>query len=143
MMKEYERYKKGELKAGMEVYIPFYFTYGWQMDYSHPSWKRYVVKTVSPKGNTVTLEDGGKYNADRCTDYYDDLFKYDDEMANDAKMKKMFKRFVDARMGLYKYLTDYRSLNDAAGADCESLRKAVTALEAAREIFGHKEKGAE
>lgn len=142
-MREHEQYKKGELKAGMEVYVPFYFTYGWQRDYSHPSWKRYVVKTVSPKGNTVTLEDGRKYNAGHCTGYYDDLFKYDDEMANDAKMKKLFKRFVDARMELYKYLGDYRILDDAAGADCESLKKAVTALETAREIFGHKEKDAE
>lgn len=143
MMKKYERYKKGELKAGMEVYVPRYFPYGWSRAYSHPSWERRVVKTVSPKGNTVTLEDGQKYNAGHYTGKYDNLFKYDDEMENDAKMKKLFKRFVDARMGLCKYLTDYRSLNDAAGADYESLKKAVTALEAAREIFEHKKRDAE
>ena len=131
-----ECYKKGELKAGMEVYVPRYFPYGWNRVYPHPSWKRCVVKTVSPKGNTVTLEDGVKYNANRYTGKYDNLFKYDDEMTNDAKMKEMFKRFVDARMGLYKYLTGYQSLNDAAAAaDRESLEKAVAVLEAAREIF--------
>lgn len=138
-----ECYKKGELKVGMEVYIPLYFPYGWSRNYSHPSWKHGVVKAVSPMGNVVTLESGRKYHVNRYTDKYDNLFKYDDEMANDAKMEKMFKRFVDARMGLYKYLTDYRSLNDAAVADRESLERAVTALEAAREIFEHKEKDAE
>lgn len=142
-MKEYEQYNKGELKAGMEVYVPLYFTYGWHRDYSHPSWARGVVKAVSPMGNVVTLESGMKYNVNRVTDKYDGLFKYDDEMAKDAKMKKMFKRFVDARMWLYKYLADCRSLNDAAGADYESLKKAVVALESAREIFEHKEKDAE
>ena len=142
-MMKHEQYKKGELKAGMEVYIPHHFPYGWSRNYSHPSWERCVVKTVSPKGNTVTLEDGRKYNVGHYTDNYNDLFKYDDEMANDAKMEMLFKRFVDARMGLYKYLTDYRSLNDAADADYESLKKAVKALEAAREIFEHKGKGTE
>lgn len=127
----------------MDVYVPHYFPYGWSRNYSHPSWEHCVVKTVSPKGSNVTLEDGRKYNAGRYTGKYENLFKYDDEMANDTKMKKMFKRFVDARMELYKYLADYRSLNDAAVADCESLERAVTALEAVREIFGNKEKDAE
>lgn len=138
-----ECYKKGELKAGMEVYVPLYFPYGWSRNYPHPSWERRVVKNISPMGYVITLENGMKYNLDRYTGKYDNLYKYDDGMENDAKMKEMFKRFVDAKEGLYKYLADYRSLNDAAGADYESLEKAVAALEAAREIFEHKEKDAE
>ena len=138
-----ECYKKGELKAGMEVYVPLYFPYGWSRNYPHPSWERRVVKNISPMGYVITLENGMKYNLDRYTGKYDNLYKYDDGMENDAKMKEMFKRFVDAKKGLYKYLADYRSLNDAAGADYESLEKAVAALEAAREIFEHKEKDAE
>lgn len=137
-----ECYKKGELKAGMEVYVPHYFSYGWGRNYPHPSWERCVVKTVSPKGNTVTLEDGRKYNACHYTGKYENLFRYDSEMVNDIKMARKFKRFVDARMELYKYLADYRSLNDAAVADYESLEKAVAALEAAKDILvtlGHKE----
>lgn len=137
-----ECYKKGELKAGMGVYVPHYFSYGWGRYYPHPSWERCVIKTVSPKGNVVTIEDGRKWNVDRYTGKYNDFFRYDSEMANDAKMKEMFKRFVDARMGLYKCLEAYRSLNDAAVADRESLEKAIAALEAAWKIFGQKEREA-
>lgn len=137
-----ECYKKGELKAGMGVYVPHYFHCGWSGVYSHPSWERCVVKTVSPKGNTVTLEDGRKYNAGHYTGKYENLFRYDSEMVNDIKMARMFKRFDDTRMELHKYLGNYQLLDDAAVADYESLEKAVDAIEAARDILvalGHKE----
>lgn len=90
-MDHYE-YKREELEVGMEVAVPCYVTYGWQIRFRYPIWGTEKIKKLTPKKTKITLENGHIIELKKNWDgYHTRLYKHDSEMPRETSVALAFR----------------------------------------------------
>ena len=93
-MDHYE-YKREELEVGMEVYVPYYVTYGWQTRFRYPIWGTEKIKKLTPKKTKITLENGRVIELKKnCDGHHTKLYRYDSEMPRETSVGKAFQMIL-------------------------------------------------
>jgi hypothetical protein len=91
-------YKKiRDFSVGQEVYTVNHIKFGWNQLYKHGIYERHTIKAISPKGRSLTLDDGTKVTVNSYGKTDIDLYKYDPEMGNDTEKAKAFAEFMKTK----------------------------------------------
>ncbi len=92
-MNHYE-YKKDELEVGMEVAVPYYIYYGWQIQFRCAIWAKEKITALTPKKTKITLDSGRVIEAKRNLDYRTYLYKYDSSMPKETEVAQSFRSIL-------------------------------------------------
>ena len=92
---EHKEYKKDELEVGMEVAVPYYIYYGWQMQFRCAIWAKEKIKALTPKKTKITLSGGRVIEAKKYFDgYRTNLYKYDSSMPKETEVAQSFRSIL-------------------------------------------------
>ena len=91
-------YKKiRNFSVGQEVYTEKNIRFGWNQLYKHGIFERHTIKSISPKGRSLTLDDGTKVTVNSYGQTDIALYEYDPEMEKDTEKAMMFARFMKTK----------------------------------------------
>ena len=92
---EHKEYKKDELEVGMEVAVPYYINYGWQIRFRCAIWAKEKITALTPKKTKITLDSGRVIEAKKYFDgYRTNLYKYDLSMPKETEVAQSFKSIL-------------------------------------------------
>ena len=93
-MNHYE-YKKDELEVGMEVAVPCYICYGWQIQFRCAIWAKEKITKLTPKKTKITLDSGRVIEAKKYfCGYRTNLYKYDSSMPKETEVAQSFRSIL-------------------------------------------------
>ena len=91
---KHKEYKKDELEIGMEVAVPCYINYGWQIRFRCAIWAKEKITALTPKKTKITLDSGRVIEAKRNLDYRTHLYKYDLSMPKETEVAQSFRSIL-------------------------------------------------
>lgn len=94
---EHKEYKKDELEVSMEVAVPYYIYYGWQIQFRCAIWAKEKITALTPKKTKITLDSGRVIEAKKNFDgYRTRLYKYDSSMPRETEVAQSFKSILQS-----------------------------------------------
>lgn len=91
---EHKEYKKDELEVGMEVAVPYYIYYGWQIQFRYAIWSKEKIAALTPKKTKITLDSGRVIEGKKNLVYHTYLYKYDLSMPKETEVAQAFKSIL-------------------------------------------------
>jgi len=92
---KHKQYKKDELEVGMEVAVPYYIYYGWQIRFRCAIWAKEKITALTPKKTKITLDSGRVIEAKKNFDgYRTNLYKYDSSMPRETEVAQSFRSIL-------------------------------------------------
>ena len=131
-------YKKiRNFSVGQEVYVERLIRFGWNQAYHYGIYERHTIKAISPKGRSLTLDDGTKVTVNSYGQTDIDLYKYDPEMGNDTEKAMEFARFMKVKSEFNEIYNRSNFVGTVAGLDPEKVPELRKLFEQIIELVGY------
>ena len=86
-----------EFSVNQEVYTERLIRFGWNQAYNYGIYERHTIKAISPKGRSLTLDDGTKVTVNSYGQTDIPLYRYNPEMGNDTEKSMAFATFMKVK----------------------------------------------
>ena len=130
-------YKKiRNFSVGQEVYIERLIRFGWNQAYHYGIYERHTIKAISPKGRSLTLDDGTKVTVNSYGQTDIDLYKYDPEMGNDTEKAMEFARFMKVKSEFNEIYNRSNFVGKVARLDAEKVPELTKLFEQITDLIG-------
>ena len=110
-----------EFSVNQEVYTERLIRFGWNQAYNYGIYERHTIKAISPKGRSLTLDDGTKVTVNSYGQTNIDLYRYNPEMGNDTEKAMAFARFMKVKAEFNEIYNRSNFVGTVAGLDPEKV----------------------
>ena len=110
-----------EFSVNQEVYTKRFVKFGWNQVYPYGIYERHIIKAISPKGRSLTLDDGTKVTVNSNGQTNIDLYRYNPEMGNDTEKAKAFAKFMKVKAGFDEIYSRSNFVGTVARLDPEKV----------------------
>ena len=130
-------YKKiRNFSVGQEVYTEKNIRFGWNQLYKHGIFERHTIKSISPKGRSLTLDDGTKVTVNSYGQTDIALYEYDPEMGNDTEKAMEFARFMKVKSEFNEIYNRSNFVGKVARLDAEKVPELTKLFEQITDLVG-------